>query len=113
MAIGIAMFAIPVLPLFHIYALYKRYLGPLEFRANRLLSLYSFSLLCVTALALALLVGERWTPSPDVFIVFVLAVSMVLVIAKNCGISPRHFFRYRRMSAGVWRTHYTTRPVRR
>ena len=80
-AIGTAMFAIPVLPLFHIYALYKRYLGPLEFRANRLLSLYSFSLLCVTALALALLVGQRWMPSPDVFIVFVLAVSMVLLIA--------------------------------
>ncbi len=80
-AIGIAMFAIPVLPLFHIYALYKRYLGPLEFRANRLLSLYSFSLLCVTALALVLLVGQQWTPSPDLFIVFVLAVSTVLVIA--------------------------------
>lgn len=50
----IAAFAIPLLPAFYLYAVYKPYLGRLEFRFNRLLSLYSFALLYLTALVLAL-----------------------------------------------------------
>ena len=40
----LSLFATPLLPLFYIYAIYKRQLAGLEFRTNRLLSGYSFTL---------------------------------------------------------------------
>jgi len=71
----------PVLPLTYIYAIYKHRLEALEFRANRLLSLYSFLLLYLTAYVLVFLTGSRWFHSPDKLLTFSLVVSMVFVSA--------------------------------
>jgi signal transduction histidine kinase len=53
-------FAIPLLPFLYIYAIYKRQLGVLEFRANRMLSTYSFYLLYVLAFVLVFAIGSQW-----------------------------------------------------
>ena len=44
-AVDDLIIALPVLPISYTYAIYKRQLGQLEFRANRLLGLYSFILI--------------------------------------------------------------------
>jgi PAS domain-containing protein len=81
LTVNFVILAVPVLPLFYTYALYKRRLGPLEFRANRLLSLYSFALLYATAFVLVFLIGSQWLSLPDSLVAFSLAVSIVFVIA--------------------------------
>jgi two-component system cell cycle sensor histidine kinase/response regulator CckA len=43
--VGIALVTMPILPMGYIYAIYKHHLGALEFRANRLLGIYTFSAL--------------------------------------------------------------------
>ncbi len=72
-------FAIPLLPFFYIYAIYKRRLGTLEFRANRLLSSYSFFLLYATVFALVFSIGSQWLNGDSV--VFGLVISLLFVIA--------------------------------
>jgi HD-GYP domain-containing protein (c-di-GMP phosphodiesterase class II) len=77
----IAIFAVPILPWFYSYAIYKRHLGSLEFRANRLLGLYSFTLLYVTMYALILVVGTRWIAVSTNYVVFTLATGALFVVA--------------------------------
>jgi signal transduction histidine kinase len=74
----ILAFAIPLLPFFYIYAIYKRRLGALEFRANRLLSSYSFFLLYATVFALVFSIGSQLLTGDAV--VFGLAISTLFVI---------------------------------
>ena len=74
----ILAFAMPLLPFFYIYAIYKRRLGALEFRANRLLSSYSFFLLYATIFALVFSIGSQWLNGDSV--VFGLVVSTLFVI---------------------------------
>jgi signal transduction histidine kinase len=57
--VAIMTLSLPLLPFFYIYALYKRPLGDLEFRANRLLSLYSFILLFGLAFVVVFLAGNN------------------------------------------------------
>ncbi|RPH53567.1 MFS transporter, partial [bacterium] len=54
--LGILAISTPILPMSYIYAIYKHHLGTLEFRANRLLGLYSFSALSITSYLVALAV---------------------------------------------------------
>jgi signal transduction histidine kinase len=75
----ISALAIPLLPFFYIYAIYKRRLGTLEFRANRLLSSYSFFLLYATIFALVFSIGSQWLNGNSV--VFGLVISTLFVIA--------------------------------
>ncbi len=66
-ATNVALLALPALPLFYTYTLYKRHLGALEFRANRLLSLYSFILLYVTVFLLTFgPVNHQWGASSEI-----------------------------------------------
>jgi len=74
-------FAIALLPCFYGYAIYKRYLDTLEFRANRLLSAYSFVAVYATALTVVFLIANRWVNLPSKSLFFSLAVSTILVIA--------------------------------
>jgi signal transduction histidine kinase len=74
-------FAIPLLPFFYIYAIYKHRLGPLEFRANRLISSYSFFLLYATAFILVFFVGRRWLAVFDSPAIFDLVITTTFVIA--------------------------------
>ena len=63
---GISLLSMPILPMSYVYAIYKHHLGALEFRANRLLGVYSFSALCITSYVVALfLVSSRWAPVDD------------------------------------------------
>ena len=80
--VGVAILATPLLPLLYAYVIFKRHLGAMEFRANRVLSLYSFTLLYLTVAALVFVAGWRWTTSPSAFVVFAVAVSTVFVVAS-------------------------------
>jgi PAS domain S-box-containing protein len=78
---SVALLALPVLPLFYIYAIYKRQLATLEFRTNRLLSLYSFALLYPPAFLLLLLVGNQQIESPSGRMSYLLLTSIAFVLA--------------------------------
>jgi PAS domain S-box-containing protein len=83
MAIAVALLAVPVLPLTYTYIIYKRHLGALEFRANRLLSLYSFILLGATLLVFAFLLGSQWIDFSGSAVLFSLGVSTVFIVVVS------------------------------
>ncbi|MBV8201952.1 MAG: response regulator [Acidobacteria bacterium] len=77
----VPLLSVPLLPMSYIYAIYKHHLGALEFRANRLLGVYSFSALSITALIVALFfVGGRWGPVDERYLAAVLALSLVFAL---------------------------------
>jgi HD-GYP domain-containing protein (c-di-GMP phosphodiesterase class II) len=73
--------AIPLLPFFYFYAIYKRSLGEFEFRANRALSLYSFILLYSLAVILVFSVASQSLHLADESLAFSLVVSLIFLIA--------------------------------
>ncbi|MFN2299429.1 MAG: HD domain-containing phosphohydrolase [Anaerolineales bacterium] len=73
--------AIPLLPAFYFYAIYKRNLGGLEFRANRALSLYSFILLYSLAIIFVFSIASQSLRLADESLAFSLLVTLVFVIA--------------------------------
>ena len=76
----VSVLSVPILPMSYIYAIYKHHVGALEFRANRLLGLYSFAVLSLTAYVITLfLVSSRWAPIDVSYIFSVLATSLVFV----------------------------------
>ncbi len=75
----LSLFPVPLLPLFYAYAIYKRHLGALEFRANRLLSLYAFLVLYLTAMVLVLLAGQAALRSFNGFVIYNLIVAALFV----------------------------------
>ena len=81
LSIAIATLSIPALPLFYIYAIFKRYLGDLEFRTNRMVGLYSFALLYLTGFPVAFQLGGKWAGISGNPMAFSLAISMLLAIA--------------------------------
>jgi PAS domain S-box-containing protein len=87
---SVALLAIPVLPLFYVYAIYKRQLAALEFRANRLLSLYSFALLYPPAFLLLLLWGNQRIESPSGRMSYLLLTSIAFVLATPALLSRFH-----------------------
>ncbi|MFL6236294.1 MAG: ATP-binding protein [Thermoanaerobaculia bacterium] len=74
---SIALVTIPVLPMSYIYAIYKHHLGTTEFRANRLLGIYTFSALLFASYTLIFfaLSGRRQTLTAD-FLATLLFVSL-------------------------------------
>ncbi len=79
--LSVAFIALPVLPISYTYAVYKRQLGQLEFRANRLLGLYSFILIFPTAFILLLLFGDNWITTSGSRTFYLLLVSILFVLA--------------------------------
>jgi PAS domain S-box-containing protein len=78
--LGILAISTPLLPMSYVYAIYKHHLGTLEFRANRLLGVYSFSVLSVTSYLVALfLIGRHWVTRDEEFFGAVLATSLLFV----------------------------------
>jgi len=59
LVLTISTLSIPALPFFYMYAIYKRHLGGLEFRANHLVGTYSFIVLYSTAVATVFLIGNQ------------------------------------------------------
>ncbi len=100
LALGIAFISLPILPIFYTYAIYKRQLGALEFRTNRLLSLYSFILVYPTLFIIVLLLGEQWITASGTRTVYLLFISIVFVLT----IPPL----MRRMQEGLNRLAYGT-----
>ncbi|MCB8945242.1 MAG: PAS domain S-box protein [Ardenticatenaceae bacterium] len=72
--------AIPALPLFYTYAIYKRQLGIVEFRVNRFLSLYSFLLVYPPAFLILVLLGDQWITSSSARTIYLLFTSFAFVI---------------------------------
>ena len=79
-ALVIVAATFPILPLSYVYAIYKHHLGALEFRANRLLGVYSFSSLYITLYVVILfLVSSRSGPIDERSLAATLATSLVFV----------------------------------
>lgn len=79
--LSVAILSLPIFPISYTYAIYKRQLGQLEFRANRLLGLYSFILIYPTIFIIVLLFGEQWIGSSSSRTFYLLFVSIVFVLA--------------------------------
>ncbi len=81
-AIAIAAVSMPILPMAYIYAIYKHHLGALEFRANRLLGVYTFSTLIFASYALIFFgLSGRWQNVSGDFLAAVFIVSLLYVAA--------------------------------
>jgi len=96
---GISLISVPILPMTYIYAIYKHHLGALEFRANRLLGVYSFSALLFTTFTMTFFfLSGRWTTVPGDFLATALALTLLFVAAtpllqdRYQGIVDRHVF---------------------
>ncbi|MBN2084128.1 MAG: HD domain-containing protein [Anaerolineales bacterium] len=72
--------ALPLLPFFYFYAIYKRSLGEFELRANRALSLYSFILLYSLAVILVFSIASQSLHLADESLAFSLAVTLIFLI---------------------------------
>jgi signal transduction histidine kinase len=95
----VILFAItlPALPIFYSYAAYKRSLGALEFRANRLLSFYSFALIYLTGFMLALFIVSYLLNLPaDMVSVPLIILSAVFILA-----APAAYARFQRVVSWV------------
>ncbi|MGB2771117.1 MAG: GAF domain-containing protein [Anaerolineae bacterium] len=79
--VAFATLVLPVLPLFYTYAAYKHRLGTLEFRANRLLSTYSFISLYGTAFLFIFSLLGRWLRLSTNALLAYLVFSAIFVIA--------------------------------
>jgi PAS domain S-box-containing protein len=80
---ALALWAIPLMPIFYLYAIYKRQLGNLEFRANRVLSIYSFVLLYPPAFLILILFGENRISAIGPRTAYLMAVSTLFIIFMN------------------------------
>jgi len=88
--ISAALLAVPILPLSYTYAIYRRRVGGLEFRAHRLFSTYAFALVYGTTFALALLLGNRLLATDELdpvefagrSLVLNVVISMAFVLAS-------------------------------
>ena len=87
----VAFLAIPTLPFFYVYALFKRQLGKFEFRANRLLATYGFTLIYPPLFVLSVLLCYRFIHSVSLRTVSLLFVSILFIY-----LSPRFFARFHR-----------------
>jgi two-component system cell cycle sensor histidine kinase/response regulator CckA len=76
-----ALISLPILPMGYIYAIYKHHLGALEFRANRLLGVYSFATLAITSnIVILFLVSGHWGPLREDYLGAVLGVSLAFAV---------------------------------
>lgn len=82
-ALTIALIAIPILPLFYIYAIYKRQLGNLEFRANRFLGLYGFAIVYPPIFLLVFLGGGQIISSASTRTVYYLFISTIFILGAT------------------------------
>jgi two-component system, cell cycle sensor histidine kinase and response regulator CckA len=95
----ISVLSVPMLPMSYIYAIYKHHLGALEFRANRLLGVYGFLVLSISAYAVVFfLVSNRFGMSDQQFLPAVFGVSLVFAVGAPLLRAPfqklidRHVF---------------------
>ncbi len=86
LATSLALLALPMLPLFYTYAVFKRRLGVLEVRLNRLMTVYTLFIVYLVVLSFALRFRESIpTPSGQVF-----AFYFMIIVAIALAIIPLH-----------------------
>ncbi|HEV8582593.1 MAG TPA: ATP-binding protein [Thermoanaerobaculia bacterium] len=79
---GIAAVSVPILPMAYVYSIYKHHLRTVEFRANRLLGVYTFSVLVFVSYAMVFFaLSGRWPTVQIDFLAAVFLVSMLYVAA--------------------------------
>jgi two-component system cell cycle sensor histidine kinase/response regulator CckA len=96
---GVALISMPILPMSYIYAIYKHHLGALEFRANRLLGIYSFSALLFAVFTMTFFfLSGRWNTVPGDFLATALVLTLGFIAATPLlrdrfqGFVDRHVF---------------------
>lgn len=77
--IAISTFAIPILPFFYFYALYKHRLGNLEVRANRALTQYSFLILFSTSFVLTFVLLNNRSEVESSVMLYALGLSVLFM----------------------------------
>ena len=77
---GIALLSIPVWPLFYTYAIFRRFLGDLEFRVSRLLGSYSFGLVYLIGFVITFLIGHQWIGIDNEPVIYSAIISTIFVI---------------------------------
>ncbi len=92
LATSLALLAIPMLPLFYTYAIYKRRLGVFEVRINRLLSFYALFIVYLLILSTAALFGSVIPTSGGQIYAFYFMIILSLALA---GIPLQEQFRKR------------------
>jgi HD-GYP domain-containing protein (c-di-GMP phosphodiesterase class II) len=73
--------AVPLLPFFYVYAIYRRHMGGFELRANRVLNLYTFILLYGLSIVLIFAFASQSLHLEDQSLFFSLGVTLIFVIA--------------------------------
>jgi HD-GYP domain-containing protein (c-di-GMP phosphodiesterase class II) len=73
--------AVPLLPFFYVYSIYRRHIGGLELRANRVVNLYTFILLYGFTIVLIFVFGNQSLHLKDESLIFSLSVTLVSVLA--------------------------------
>jgi two-component system cell cycle sensor histidine kinase/response regulator CckA len=79
--VGIALVTMPILPMGYIYAIYKHHLGALEFRANRLLGIYTFSALLFATYTLTFFALSSQLQADNKVLGILLLVSLLYMAA--------------------------------
>jgi len=80
--VGIALVTMPILPMGYIYAIYKHHLGALEFRANRLLGIYTFSALLFASYTLTFFaLSNHLQTDNGIYLAILLLVSLLYMAA--------------------------------
>lgn len=107
LVLTVAYLAIPVLPLLYAYALFKRQLGLLEFRANRLLVMYGFILIYPPLFMLCMLLGNQYISSAALRTVFLLFISIFFIY-----FSPHVLHKFRQIvNRLAYGTRYTPNEI--
>jgi signal transduction histidine kinase len=79
-AIVLSIIAIPILPLFYTYAIYKHQLGIQEPRINRLLASYGLFLVYLTVLGVSFLIASSWLLPANELLAFGLIAALALLL---------------------------------
>ncbi len=83
---AVSLVALAIWPIGYVYAAFRNFLGALEFRANRLITQYSFAIIVSTLVAIAtLLSAERTLRAPEVFTTVVLVTVAVMALVGLYG----------------------------
>ena len=69
------------MPFFYLYAIYRRHMGGFELRTNRVLTLYTFSLLYGLVIVLLFSFASQSLQTGEQFLIFSLVVTLVFVLA--------------------------------
>ncbi|MDH5505854.1 MAG: GAF domain-containing protein [Anaerolineae bacterium] len=94
---GGALLALPIIPGAYFYTLFRRQLGGLEFRANRLISLYLFIIIFSTALLILIPISYNHFELAGESIVLTIGAAMVAALVAVMTFNPFERFVERRI----------------